>query len=62
MNFDTSFLANDKKLKKDKPWKGKANQATLPTYIRNCIHHSDNGDKYKVDELRKSIELLRSYF
>lgn len=62
LNFDTSFLANDKKLKKDKPWKGKANLATLPTYIRNCIHHSDNGDKYKVDELRKSTELLRSYF
>jgi len=61
LNFDTNFFANEKKLEKDKPWKGKVKQATLPTYIRNCIHHSDNGDKYKDDDLRKSIELMLSY-
>lgn len=61
LNFDTNFFANNKKLKKDRPWKGNANQATLPTYIRNCIHHSDNGDTYKDEDLRKSIDLLISY-
>ncbi|MFA7191759.1 MAG: AAA family ATPase [Candidatus Paceibacterota bacterium] len=61
LNFDTGFLYSEKGIKKDKPWKGNINQATLPTYIRNCIHHPDNGDKYKDVELRKSIELLRSY-
>ncbi len=59
-NFDENFLAK-KGLKKDKPWKGKANSATLPTYIRNCIHHPDNGDTYEESDLRHSIELLRSY-
>ncbi len=61
LNFDTNFFVSNKKLKKDKPWKGNANQATLPTYIRNCIHHSDNGDTYKDEDLRKSIDLLISY-
>ena len=61
LNFDTNFLQNEKGLKKDRAWKGKENQATLSTYIRNCIHHPDNGDTYKDEDLRKSIELLRSY-
>ncbi len=61
LNFDTNFLEKEKKLKKDKPWKNTPNKATLPTYIRNCIHHSDNGDKYKDENLRESIELLLSY-
>ena len=60
-NFDKKYFHIEKKLKMDKPWKGNANSATLPTYIRNCIHHSDNGHKYKDEDLRKSIELLRSY-
>ncbi len=61
LNFDSNFFAAEKGLKKDKPWKGNVNKATLPTYIRNCIHHSDNGDTYKDEDLRKSIELLFSY-
>lgn len=62
MNFDSNFLNKVKSLSKDRPWKGNQNQATLPTYIRNCIHHSDNGDTYTKEELKKSIELLRTYF
>lgn len=61
LEFDTNFLSKAKGLKKDKPWKGNPNQATLPTYIRNCIHHSDNGDKFTESELKKSIESLRSF-
>ena len=61
LNFDTNFLNKKKSLKKDRPWKGEDNKATLPTYIRNCINHPDNGDIYKVKELKESVELLRSY-
>ncbi|EQM14671.1 TPA: AAA family ATPase [Vibrio parahaemolyticus] len=31
---------------------------TLPTYIRNAIHHPDSGNTFTEDELRVSIELL----
>lgn len=31
---------------------------TLPTYIRNAIHHPDSGNIFTEDELRHSIELL----
>lgn len=60
-NFDKNFFQVEKKLKLDKPWKGTPNTATFPTYIRNCIHHSVNGNKFSDEDLRKSIELLRSY-
>lgn len=61
LDFDEKYLAKEKNQKTNKPsWK-KANKVTLPTYIRNCIHHSDNGDTYTVDELKQSIDLLRSY-
>ncbi|MDD3190492.1 MAG: ATP-binding protein [Candidatus Pacebacteria bacterium] len=60
-NFDKDFLHKEKGLKRDKPSWGEEDKATLPTYIRNCIHHSDNGNTYKTEELRKSIELLRLY-
>ncbi len=32
--------------------------ATLPTYIRNAIHHPDSGNTFTEEELRTSIELL----
>jgi predicted ATP-binding protein involved in virulence len=31
---------------------------TLPTYIRNAIHHPDSGNTFTENELRTSIELL----
>lgn len=61
-NFDDNFLSKEKGLKKEYPWKGTPKQITLPTYIRNCINHPDNGNKYTDVDLRNSIELLRSYF
>lgn len=60
LNFDTGFFQKEKSYKADKPWMKKPNQITLSTYIRNCIHHSDNGDTYTEKELQKSIDLLRS--
>jgi AAA15 family ATPase/GTPase len=58
-NFDGAFFNVKMGLKKNKPWRGNGNQITLPTYIRNCIHHPDNGDKYSQAELRQSIELMK---
>lgn len=60
-NFDTKFLHDKKNLKKDHPLKEEVNGCTLPTYIRNCIHHPDNGNSYTESQLKKSIGLLREY-
>lgn len=57
-NFDDNYFSVEKQLKKDRPWKGNPNSCTLPTYIRNCIHHSDNGDKFTLAELEESIEVM----
>lgn len=59
--FDEQYFKQDKKLKKEYPFKGKANQATLPTYIRNSIHYPVNKDIKFNENLKQSIELLRSY-
>jgi gamma-glutamyl-gamma-aminobutyrate hydrolase PuuD len=44
-----------KKLKKDGTIENQ--KVTLPTYIRNVIHHpeNNNNDKYSIEELNKSI-------
>ncbi len=58
-NFDENYLGQEKKIKKTKPYKGTPNAATLPTYIRNCIHHPEGGNQFTELELRESIELMR---
>lgn len=37
---------------------GRANYSSLPTYIRNAIHHPDSGNTFTQAELRRSIKLL----
>lgn len=37
---------------------GTTSYETLCTYIRNAIHHPDNGNTFKNEELKKSIDLL----
>jgi len=61
LDFDTNYLRIINGLKKDNLWKSKKNGATLPTYIRNCIDHPDNGNKYSIDQLRKSIEMMKTF-
>ncbi len=58
-NFDEAIFHGQLKLPKDKPLKGKQSQITLPTYIRNCIHHPENGAKFTDEELEKSIEKIK---
>ncbi|MDR1848218.1 MAG: ATP-binding protein [Bacteroidales bacterium] len=40
-----------------------ARDVTLPTYIRNFIHHPENkqNTKYTSDELKQSIEIMRKF-
>ncbi len=40
-------------------FRGRPKEATLPTYVRNCIHHPESGQKFSDDELEKSIQLMR---
>lgn len=60
-SFD-QFLNTEKKLPLDRhnTRTKKASDATLPTYIRNCIHHPDNGYQFTNKQLEESIALLRS--
>lgn len=37
---------------------GETAYRTLPTYVRNAIHHPDSGNTYTEEELRISIDLL----
>ena len=37
---------------------GSISYSTLPTYVRNAIHHPDSGNTFTQSELRTSIELL----
>ncbi|MEN5206769.1 ATP-binding protein [Stenotrophomonas terrae] len=37
---------------------GSTTYETLPTYVRNAIHHPDGGNVYSEPELRVSIELM----
>ena len=58
--FDTRYFINDKKEKKNYPWKGNPNEVSIHTYIRNQIHHrKENGNPNYVD-LKKSIDYMRS--
>jgi predicted ATP-dependent endonuclease of OLD family len=61
--FDNYITSKDNSIKKDKKYeelKGKNHSVTLPTYIRNLIHHPENDKnaKYTNEELETSIEKL----
>jgi predicted ATP-dependent endonuclease of OLD family len=60
-NFDKNYFTDIHGLPQDKPCRGKPNLVTLPTYIRNCINHAENGNTYKPSQLEKSTDLMRQY-
>jgi predicted ATP-dependent endonuclease of OLD family len=60
--FDSTFLRDEKGLPSDFVYKGNKKQCTLPTYIRNCIHHPESGNKYSEQQLKESIDLMRGFF
>ena len=55
--FASSLFDNQKHLKIDS-YENRTYK-TLPTYIRNAIHHPDGNRSYSFEELKESTELLR---
>lgn len=58
--FDEAFLHKQHGQKRSHPYKGKAKEATLPTHVRNCIHHPESGQKFSEEELSNSIEIMKA--
>lgn len=58
LTFDSEILQKIAGVDPTKPYKGEANKCTLPTYIRNCIHHPEAGNSFSDKELRSSIDSL----
>lgn len=59
--FDATFFHEKHGLEKNKPGKDNPNELTLSSYIRNCIHHSENGNTYTQDELVASTLSMRNF-
>lgn len=59
-DFDNQYFLNTKGEPKDSPWMAHPNEVSKHTYIRNKIHHrADNGEA-TYDELKNSIEFMRT--
>ncbi len=58
LTFDSEVLKKIAGLNLNKPYKGEDNKCTLPTYVRNCIHHPEVGKTFSEKELRSSIDTL----
>ena len=58
--FDIEFFQKIHGQEKNWPWLEHKKEITLPTYIRNCISHSENKITYKQEDLVSSIELMQS--
>ncbi len=58
--FDAAVLVGQFGNQAIYPQKQKANAVTLPTYVRNCIHHPEGEHTFTQEELRDAIEVLRS--
>lgn len=57
--FDEALFHKKHGQKRTYPLRGKPKEATLPTYVRNCIHHPESGQKFSEEELSNSIQLMR---
>lgn len=60
-NFDNDFFIQTKGEKKQYPWKGKNNEVSIHTYIRNQIHHRKDNGEANYEDLKNSIEFMRNY-
>lgn len=61
-DFDNDFLVAAKSEPKDSPWKSSPNQVSKHTFIRNQIHHQKDNGKTDYQELKSSIEKMRTFF
>jgi AAA15 family ATPase/GTPase len=58
LNFDAEILQKVASLTPLKPYRGADKKCTLPTYVRNCIHHPEAGNTFCEKDLKSSIESL----
>lgn len=61
LEFDNGFFKQQKKLSTNFSYKNHADKVTLPTFVRNAIHYPQNKNNKFSENLKKSIELLKSY-
>lgn len=59
-DFDNSYFVNTKGELKDFPWMTHPNEVSKHTYIRNKIHHRAENGEATYDELKNSIEFMRT--
>lgn len=60
--FDNEFFITTKGEPKNSPWMGNQNEVSVHTFIRNQIHHQKENGKAKYNDLKNSIEKMRSFF
>lgn len=58
--FDKKFFITDKKGQKQYPWKGHQNEVSIHSYIRNQIHHRKDNGIPNYEDLKSSIEYMRT--
>lgn len=60
--FDNDFFVTTKGETKNSPWRGNQNEVSVHTFIRNQIHHRNENGKADYNDLKSSIEKMRSFF
>jgi len=60
--FDNDFFVTTKGEPKNSPWRGNQNEVSVHTFIRNQIHHWNENGKADYNDLKSSIEKMRSFF
>ena len=58
--FDNDYFINIKGEQKNYPWKGNQNEISLHTFVRNQIHHRADNGQATYNNLKQSIEFMRS--
>lgn len=59
-DFDNQYFVSTKGETKNSPWKGRQNEVSIHTFIRNKIHHRAENGIATYDELKNSIDFMRS--
>ena len=59
--FDKEFFIKIKNEKALYRWKNEENQVSLHTFIRNQIHHRKENGIVSIENLKESIEKMRTY-
>lgn len=60
-NFDIHFFQNEKGETANHPYNGAANQVSIHTHLRTQIHHRGTSGKADLQQIKQSIEKMRSF-